>query len=126
MAPIGISLQRDIANSLPNHPNYHLCPVDGSVCDIMVINMVVQEAELEAAVHAYPNSSTGSFTFSYPAQPNVGELEVRDLSGRLILQERLPAWSQVHRVKLDAAAGMVQCRLSWGSRSTSVRVVIEP
>ncbi|MBV6405236.1 MAG: hypothetical protein GFGODING_02003 [Flavobacteriales bacterium] len=64
---------------------------------------------------------------SYPAQPHVGELEVRDLSGRLVLRERLPPWSQVHRVQLEGeAAGMYQCTLRWGGQRCSVRIVIGP
>jgi hypothetical protein len=57
----------------------------------------------------------------------VGELEVRDLSGRLVLRERTPQWSQVHRVALRGkAAGIYQCRVAWGSRSAVVRVMIDP
>ncbi len=112
-------------NSLPNHPNYHLGPVDGSVCDSLGINVVVAEEAVHGSVAAYPNPSTGSFTLSYAPQPVAGDLEVRDLSGRLVLKERLPPWSQVHRVELRKAAGMYQCRMSWGTRSAAVRVLIE-
>ncbi len=121
-----ITLPTYNANSLPNHPNYHLGPVDGSVCDSLGINVVVPEAELEAGMLAYPNPSNGSFTLSYPAQNIVGQLEVRDLSGCLVLRERLPQWSQVHRVEFSEAVGMYQCRLTWGARSAAVRVLIAP
>ncbi len=122
----GIALPRYFSNSLPNHPNYHLGPIDGSVCDSLGINVGVPEAELEAGVQAYPNPSNGAFTLSYPAQSMVGELEVRDLSGRLVLRERVPQWSQVHRVQLHEAAGMYQCRITWGSLSAAVRLMIGP
>ncbi|MBV6405232.1 MAG: hypothetical protein GFGODING_01999 [Flavobacteriales bacterium] len=127
-----VPLPTYFTNSLPNHPNYHLGPVDGSICDSLGINAGVPAALLEAGIKVYPNPSTGAFTVSYPAQPHVGELEVRDLSGRLVLHERLPPWSQVHRVALQeaagrpAAAGMYQCTLRWGGQRYSVRIVIGP
>jgi len=121
-----ISLPTYNANSLPNHPNYHLGPVDGSVCDSLGINVIVQEAELETAVQAYPNPNNGGFSLSYPAQPSAGELEVRDLSGSIVLRERIPQWSSVHRIDLHEAAGMYQCRLTWGEGVNAVvRIIAE-
>ena len=121
----GVALPRYFMNSLPNHPNYHLGPVDGSVCDSLGINVSVAEEVMEAAVSAWPNPNNGVFTLGYAPQPVAGALEVRDLSGRLVLHERLPPWSQVHRVELHGAAGMYQCRLQWGGRMVTARVVVE-
>jgi len=122
----GIALPSYFSNSLPNHPNYHLGPVDGSVCDSLGINTGVVEAVMQQAVHASPNPSNGSFTLSYAVQPTAGELEVRDQSGRLVLRERLPQWSQMHRVELSGeAAGMYQCRMTWGAHTASTRIVLE-
>ena len=124
--PHGIALPLLFDNSLPNHPNYHLGPIDGSVCDSLGINNGISEEAFELAVHAYPNPSTESFTLSYPAQSIVGALEVRDLSGRLVLQERIPQWSQVHRVQLaDAVTGMYQCSMAWGAQRATVRIMLE-
>lgn len=120
----GIPLPRWFTNSLPNHPNYHLGPVLGSVCDSLGMGVVEPEASLVLGV--FPNPSTGQFVLSYPAQAVAGELEVRDLGGRLVLRERIPQWSQVHAVQLQEAAGMYQCTIRWGTRSTAVRVVLEP
>ncbi|NUQ16678.1 MAG: T9SS type A sorting domain-containing protein [Flavobacteriales bacterium] len=115
-------------NSLPNHPNYHLGPVDGSVCDSLGINAGLTPGPSpgeRAGIRAHPNPSTGAFTLSYPAQPMVGELEVRDLSGRIVLHERLPPWSQVHRVQLvGASIGLYNCRIGWGIHSASTRIMI--
>ena len=122
----GIALPRYFNNSLPNHPNYHLGPIDGSVCDSLGINAGVLDDELLAAVSAYPNPSNGDFTLSYAAQPTVGELELRDLSGRLVLRERMPQWSQVHRVNLAGeASGMYHCTLRWDMRSASTRIIVQ-
>jgi len=121
----GISLPRYFSNSLPNHPNYHLGPVAGSPCD--TLGLGVQEEELHLSVSTYPNPSSGTCTLSYPAQSIVGELELRNAAGQVVLRERLPAWSTVHNVQLsNAPAGMYHCRLQWGSRATSVRVILDP
>ncbi|MBK9275195.1 MAG: T9SS type A sorting domain-containing protein [Flavobacteriales bacterium] len=122
----GIDLQRYFSNSLPNHPNYHLGPVDGSVCDSLGINAGVPAALVEARLRVCPNPSNGSFTLSYPAHAGAGELIVFDLTGQLVLRERIPPWSQMHRLELSGAAGMYQFRIRWGSTSTAVRVILQP
>jgi hypothetical protein len=123
----GVALPRYFTNSLPNHPNYHLGPVDGSVCDSLGINTGMVEGAFQEAVNVYPNPSIGQFTLSYPAQPSAGVLEVVDLHGRVVHKARLAAWSQVQSVHLPGQLpGLYHCRLSWGSRSTSVRVILQP
>mgnify|MGYP003945707063 FL=1 len=121
-----IDLTRYFSNSLPNHPNYHLGPVDGSVCDSLGINVGVLEESLRLGVNVYPNPSAGDFMLSYPVQSLAGEVEVRDVSGRLVLRTQLPAWSQVHKVGLHGqAAGIYNCRLAWGAQSAAVRIILE-
>jgi hypothetical protein len=122
----GIALPRYFSNSLPNHPNYHLGPVDGTVCDSLGINAGVAEQPAALRISAYPNPSNGQFTLSYPAQAMVGALEVRDLSGRLVLRDRIPQWSQVHAVELRGQApGLYQCTMRWLDQAARVRVVVE-
>ena len=123
----GIELPRYFMNSLPNHPNYHLGPVVGSVCDSLDLGTGVATQQVLLGVQAYPNPSNGQFNLSYPVQPEAGMLEVLDIRGRVVYQSRLAAWSQVHRVVLEReAAGMYQCRVSWGAQRAAVRVMIEP
>ncbi len=63
---------------------------------------------------------------SYPAQSVVGELEVRDLSGRIVRSERIPQWSTVHRVAPDhEAEGLYMCRIRWQEQEAVVRIIIE-
>jgi hypothetical protein len=55
-----------------------------------------------------------------------GVLEVRDLSGKLVRQERIPAWSQVHAVALqEKAVGLYLCKMRWGSREEVLHLIIE-
>lgn len=122
----GIDLPRWFSNSLPNHPNYHLGPVDGSICDSLGINTALHEELQPFGIQAYPNPSDGRFTLSYPVHNEAGSLEVHDLNGRLVMSERIPAWSQVHAVDLERfPAGIYDCWMSWGRASASHRIVIQ-
>jgi len=112
-------------NSLPNHPNYHLGPVDGSVCDSLGINTAMNELAVQAAVNAYPNPANDRFAICYAAQPTVGLLEVLDVAGRVVYKARLPQWSTIHNVQFEhPSAGMYHCRLHWGGQVASVRVIV--
>ena len=114
------------SNSLPNHPNYHLGPVDGTVCDSLGINAGIYDQAQALVIQGFPNPNSGQCTLSYPAQSGVGELEVRDLSGRIVRSERIPQWSTVHRVALDhAAEGLYMCRMRWQGLEAVVRIIIE-
>lgn len=95
----------------------------GPVCDFTLAS-----AQLRIPDHcgAFPNPSTGQFTLSYPAQSEVGVLEVRDRAGRIIRSERIQQWSTVHRVALDNIPdGLYMCRLQWQGQTASVRVIVE-
>ena len=123
----GIELPHYFVNSLPNHPNYHLGPVDGSICDSLGITANVSEAILQDRVRVQPNPSNGAFSINYPAQAQPGLLEVMDAAGRVAYRHRLSAWSTVHQVDLAGQpADMYHCRLQWGNMSTSVRVILQP
>lgn len=127
MVQHGITLPTYNMNSLPNHPNYFLGPVDGSVCDSLGINAGVGSTGPSAPLRAtvQPNPSDGRFMLTYPANAQVGWLEVRDLAGQLVLRERIPQWSTVHAVDLTGqAAGMYQCSLRRGMESISTRIII--
>jgi len=122
----GVELPAYYSNGLPNHPNYHLGPVLGSVCDSLGMGLLELQAPL-APVQASPNPSASRVTLTYGAQRMPGELQVLDAQGRTVLRERLPQWSTMRTVQLGGQpAGMYHCRLQWGSKSTSVRVILEP
>lgn len=123
----GVALPRVFSNSLPNHPNYHLGPVDGSVCDSLGLNAGLNAAlsGAEGYLRAAPNPTHGQFILSYPANPQVGWLEVRNPAGQLVLRERIPQWSTMHAVELQGQpAGMYQCNLRWGMQAVGTRIIL--
>jgi hypothetical protein len=122
----GVILPRVNANSLPNHPNYFLGPVEGSVCDSLGITTLAPSfSPGERGVRVQPNPSMGAFRLHYPAHPAAGRLEVRDMQGRLVLRDYIAPWSTVHAVELAGqAAGLYNCSLRWGMESLNARVII--
>jgi len=119
-----LELPRYFSNSLPNHPNYYLGPLAGSPCDTLGLGLPANPRPLNLS--AWPNPSSGSFTLNYAPQPVAGVLEVRDLQCKLVRQERIPAWSQVHTLVMqEAAAGLYLCKLKWGQRGESLHLIIE-
>lgn len=129
----GVVLPRYYSNSLPNHPNYFLGAVEGSVCDSLGLGAGIaplspfgsaQDGE-GLGVRAFPNPTIGQFILSYPANAQVGWLEVRNLAGQVVLRERLPQWSTVHALELEGhAAGMYNCTLRWGVETMTTRVIL--
>ena len=119
----GITLPSYWKNSLPNHPNYHLGALDGSVCDSLGLTVVEQKPQLNLSL--YPNPSTGNFTLSFAPQPVAGWLEVHDINGRSVDKEPIAPWSQLKRLHLALPAGVYQCRLSFWNMVAVRRFVVE-
>lgn len=111
-------------NSLPNHPNYHLGALDGSICDSLDVGLVEQPENLNLSL--YPNPNAGAFTINFAPQPVAGTLEVHALDGRLVYHDGVAPWSQLKRVDLPRLApGMYQCTLRFGEGEGVMRFVIE-
>ena len=90
------------------------------------LDVRVPEIANDLLLAVQPNPTTGAFMLSYPSQTVVGSLEIHDLSGRLVLRDRIPQWSQVHAVELRGqAAGLYQCTMRWLDRSAHIRVLLE-
>jgi len=122
----GVELERWFSNSLPNHPNYHLGPIDGSVCDSLGINVSVAEQHIQEELQVFPNPTLGNFQVSYSAHATVGVLTVLDAHGKVVYQHRIPQWSTVHALQLaEQAPGMYHCRLVWGNEQLTSRIVVQ-
>ncbi|QQR87181.1 MAG: T9SS type A sorting domain-containing protein [Flavobacteriales bacterium] len=111
-------------NSLPNHPNYHLGALDGSVCDSLDVGLVEQPENLNMSL--YPNPNTGAFAITYAPQPSSGTLEVHALDGRVVHRESVAPWSQLKGVELPRLApGLYQCTVRFGAHEGVRRFVVE-
>lgn len=88
----GLMLPTYNNRTVPNHPNYHLGPVVGSICDSLSVGLphtIVQSAGLRLN----PNPATNQVWVNYQFPNNRdGWLEIYDPLGKLILKRRL-YWS---------------------------------
>jgi len=111
-------------NAIPYRPNYGLGPVLGSVCDSLALSTGALDWPGDAVLRASPNPTTGTVLLRWPGQPEAGNLEVLDTEGRALLRRRISPWTGEHALDLKAASGMYQCRLVWGSRLLSTRIIL--
>ena len=87
-------LQLPVLNSgtVPNHPNYHLGPVVGSICDSLTVGITENKVQ-SASLRLNPNPATNQVWVNYNFPNNKdGWLEIYDTMGKLVLKRRL-YWS---------------------------------
>lgn len=87
-------LQLPVLNdgTVPNHPNYHLGPVVGSICDSLSVGLSennIQSANLR--LNPNPASKQVWVNYNFPNNKD-GWLEIYDTMGNLVLKRRL-YWS---------------------------------
>jgi hypothetical protein len=110
--------------SVPNHPNYYLGPVIGSICDSLGLS--VQEINHDFHFNLFPNPTNGNFTISYFLPQNKeGKLEIFDIDDRKVYSLRLPQWSILQMINLpELSDGLYQCVITSGSNRGSKKVFI--
>jgi hypothetical protein len=87
-------LQLPVINdhTVPNHPNYHLGPLVGSICDSLSVGLP-QNSVQSAGLRLNPNPASNQVWVNYQFPNNRdGWLEIYDPLGKLILKRRL-YWS---------------------------------
>jgi len=120
----GIQLPYYYFNSLPNHPNYFLGKLTGSICDSITS---LTEKKIEDKINIYPNPSNGNFSINYILPENKeGQLSVFDLTGREIHSEKITKWSQVKNISLvDLKEGIYLITISSGNYSFLKKLIIQ-
>lgn len=85
--------------SVPNHPNYYLGPIVGSVCDSLT--GMNEHLTSISNFQVKPNPNNGNFNISYLLPQNKpGCFEVFDVNGRKVYTMPLPRWSTLQQIKL--------------------------
>jgi len=85
--------------AVPNHPNYYLGPVVGSVCDSLTGMQELWNEITNFSVR--PNPNNGNFNISYLLPQNIdGYFEVIDVNGSSVFKIPLPTWSTLQEIKL--------------------------
>ncbi len=112
--------------TVPNHPNYYLGALAGSVCDSLGVG--IQELQVhDFRFSVSPNPSNGNFRMLYLLPQNQsGVLEVFDVNGRRVYAMNLPQWSTIQEVILPDAltGGVYSCVVTSGGQRAVKKVVL--
>ena len=112
------------ANTLPNHPNYHLGPMVGSLCDTVYTGIHPPEERL--TLKLYPNPNKGSFQITYTPLPENLRLQVFNILGEEVYSQTLPQWSQLQNIDIgNLPAGVYMASITSSKSKKSVKFVVE-
>jgi hypothetical protein len=110
------------SRTVPNHPNYFLGPLVGSLCDSLV---GLNELSL-SPIKIQPNPTQGLFQIVYPPQSQNGSMELIDLFGKIIVVEQIPPWSQLKNVDIsELSSGIYILKIRWGNNVVYGKVMKE-
>jgi hypothetical protein len=79
-------------NTLPNHPNYFLGPLSGTICDSLT--GIINKNNNGYSLEVHPNPTTGNLSIRYSTVKNRSSLIIYNLYGAKIKEEPLSLWSQ--------------------------------
>jgi hypothetical protein len=112
-------------NTLPNPPNYFLGKIVGGPCDTVPFNNAINELP-EKVPKVMPNPTSGKFTLWFGVHDKPGWAEIYDINGKCIHKETVPQWSQYKQMDISKEPqGVYLCRMSWGERNSSVKIIKE-
>ncbi len=99
--------------SAPNHPNYNLGPVVGSVCDTLGVGLQEMQHDFHFGISPNPVVD-GRFKITYLLPQNkAGRLDVYSLTGQRVYSQPLPPWSTLQFIQLpDVASGIYTAVIS--------------
>jgi hypothetical protein len=110
--------------AVPNHPNYNLGPVVGSLCDTLTS---ISEIKHDFKFSLSPNpTSDGYIKLAYllPQNKN-GVFEVYNVTGQRVYEMNLPAWSTLQIVKIpELSNGVYTCVIRSGYERDGRKLVL--
>jgi hypothetical protein len=120
-----ISLGYAQLRAVPNHPNYNLGPVVGSVCDTLSVGLAEVTHDFHFSITPNPVSDGWvKLTYLLP-QNKAGLLELYSITGQKVYGQTLPPWSTLQYVQLpELNNGMYSCVISSGQERTTKKMVV--
>jgi hypothetical protein len=111
--------------SVPNHPNYYLGPVTGSLCDSLNLG-VSENSSHDFRFSLSPNPTNGNFQIMYLLPQNrSGVFEVYDVHGRKVYKQNLPPWSTLQWITLpEVSEGIYSGVIKSGVEIASKKIVL--
>jgi hypothetical protein len=111
--------------AVPNHPNYNLGPVVGSVCDTLSVGLAEVTHDFHFTITPNPVSDGWvKLTYLLP-QNKAGVLEVYDLTGQQVHSLQLPPWSTLQYVQLpELSNGLYTCLIRSGAGKVAKKMEV--
>ena len=111
--------------AVPNHPNYNLGPVVGSVCDTLGVGIPELAHDFHFSIAPNPVSDGWiKLTYLLP-QNQSGVLEVYSLTGQKVYSQTLPPWSTLQFVHLpNLEAGIYTAVIISGKERSAKKLVV--
>ena len=111
--------------AVPNHPNYHLGPVIGSICDSLSVGQEEYYSQIQNFQISPNPLKDGLLQIMYLLPQNLsGLFEVYDLNGKIIYQQKLPPWSSMQSINLpNLRAGLYSCVIRSGGSVVSKKLL---
>ncbi|MFN8152714.1 MAG: T9SS type A sorting domain-containing protein [Bacteroidia bacterium] len=111
--------------AVPNHPNYNLGPVVGSICDTLSVGLAETAHDFRFSISPNPVSDgVVKLTYLLP-QNKAGVLEVFDLTGQRVFSQQLPPWSTLQFLQLpELSNGLYTCVIRSGNEKTAKKLVV--
>ncbi len=110
--------------SVPNHPNYNLGPVVGSVCDSITS---IAEIKHDFKFNISPNPTNDGYiklVYLLP-QNSPGLFEVYNITGQLVYKMNLPPWSTLQFVQVpELSNGVYTCVVKSGYERVGRKLVV--
>lgn len=121
-----ISLGYAHRRAVPNHPNYYLGAVTGSICDSIPSGIGINELTHDFRFSISPNPTNGDLKIIYLLPQNKsGKLEIYDITGKVIYEMRLPQWSTLQQFKLKHLSdGIYAIKISSDGYSVVKKLII--
>lgn len=111
--------------SVPNHPNYNLGPVLGSICDTLSVGLNDIKHDFRFGISPNPtNDGFIKILYSLP-QNKPGIFEVYNITGQLVYSMNLPQWSTMQLIQLpELSNGVYSCVVKSGYERVGKKLVV--
>ncbi|MFN8152835.1 MAG: T9SS type A sorting domain-containing protein [Bacteroidia bacterium] len=111
--------------AVPNHPNYNLGPVVGSVCDTLGVGLPEMQHDFHFGISPNPVAE-GPVKIIYLLPENKsGIFEVYNMTGQLVYKMNLPPWSTLQYVDLPSLSeGVYTAVVRSGYERSAKKLVI--
>ena len=120
-----ISLGYAQLRTVPNHPNYNLGPVVGSVCDTLGVGIEEHQHDFHFGISPNPVTNGMVKIIYLLPQNQSGELAIFNITGQVVYRQHLPPWSTIQYMDVShLGGGVYSCVIRSGSEQVVKKLVV--